>query len=218
MSDESASTALIIPAGFALSSNALTAGAVTDEDLAAMQRHVKLANQLSQCRYFTEEERTMSVTMDAGVTTSWDQTLPDAGATRDMIAILRQLFTDRERSSFASMAKLLRRLANQSTEEGRQVLSILSAFETARLGVQDSWDAQRGGMETSPERPLTVFRDWMYGEFLHSDADKAKRIEELDTEFRLYEWQFHWVAERLALIFVNFARVVRAALDALSPA
>jgi hypothetical protein len=122
---------------------------------------------------------------------------------------------DKERGSFVSMAGLLCRLADPGATEGRQLLSVVAAFESARAGVLDNWDAQPGGTETSPHPPLTVFRDWMNGEYVHSDAKKAKRIEQLDTEFRMYEWQFHWVAERLALVFWNFARVVRSALDAL---
>jgi len=47
----------------------------------------------------------------------------------------------------------------------------------------------------------------MYGEYLHSDAEKARRIEGLN-EFQLYEWQFHWVSERLAAVCDSFARLV----------
>jgi hypothetical protein len=206
---------LIVPPGFEVSPAALQSGIVTDEEITAMRRHVKLTEELRRCRYFTEEERTMSVTMDEGITTSWEQTLPDAGATRDMITILRQLFSDKERASFASMLNLLRHLADTRQAEGQQLVGIVAAFEKARQGVLDSWDAIPGGTETSPQPPVTVFLDWMYGEYLHSDADKAKRIEDLDTEFRLYEWQFHWVVERLALLYSSFALVVSSSLAAL---
>jgi len=215
MAELHATDALIVPPEFEVSPGAVRQGVVTEDELAAMRRHVKLTDELRRCRYFTEEERSCRVTMDKGVTTSWEQTLPEAGATRDMLGLLRQVFGNKERASFASMADLLRRLADPGTEDGRQLLRIVTAFESVKRGVLDSWDAQPGGTETSPPPPLTVFLDWMYGEYLHSDADKAKRIEQLDTEWRLYEWQFHWVAERLAVVFTNFGRVVRSALDSL---
>jgi len=218
MGEIHATDALIVPSDFAVAKHALRRGAVTEDERAAMRRHLKLADELRRCRYFTEEERSWGITMDEGVTTSWTQRLPDAGATRDMLGILRQLFGDTERSSFASMAHLLRRLVDSGTSEGQELLQVVASFETVRRGLLDSWDVQPGGTETSPHPPLTVFLDWMYGEYLHSDADKAKRIEQFDTEFRLYEWQFHWVSERLAVVFGNFARVVRATIDCLESA
>ncbi len=61
-----------------------------------------------------------------------------------------------------------------------------------------------GGAANSPHPPLTVFLDRTYGEYLHSDAEKAHRIKEVDGGHGLYEWQFHWVAERLAILFSGF--------------
>jgi hypothetical protein len=58
--------------------------------------------------------------------------------------------------------------------------------------------ALTGGQDFSPQPSLNVFLDWLYGEYLHSDADRAERIENVNTGFRIYEWQFHWIAERLA--------------------
>ena len=158
----------------------------------------------------------MSVAMEKGVTTSCEQTLPDAGATRDMLGLLRQLFGDGERSSFASMARLLGDHADLSSPEGQKLRSLIAKFESLRQGVLISWDVQSGSTEHSPHPPLTVFLDFMYGEYLHSDAEKAKRIEQLN-DFQLYEWQFHWVSERLALLYASFARLVAMALD-LQPA
>lgn len=207
--------ALIVPPTYTVAKAALRGGVATDADLAAMRRYLKLAEELRSCRYFVDEERSMKVTMDKGVTTSWEQTLPSAGSTRDMLAVLRQLFGDGERASFAKVAALLRRLADPSAPQGTELLVVVDAFEQARKGVQDSWDAQPGGAEVQPHPPLNVFLDWMYGEFLHSDPEKAKRIQQLDTEFKLYEWQFHWVAERLAVVFDRFVRIVGSALVAL---
>ena len=151
--------------------------------------------------------------MDAGATTSWEMTLPDAGATRDMLGLLRQLFGDKERASFASMVAILQSHADSASPGGRRLLDVVAGFETARQGVFDSWDAASGGRHIAPAAPLSAFLDWMYGGYLHSDAEKAERIEQLD-QFRLYEWQFHWVAERLSVLFGGFASLVSAALDA----
>jgi hypothetical protein len=172
-----------------------------------MRRYVNLADDLRRCRYFTEQERSVKVTFDG-----WDVKLPDAGATRDMLGLLRQLFGDGERASFTAITGLLKRHADGSSAAGQELSETITTFENVRQGVLDSWDAQPGGIETSPQPPLTVFLDWMYGEFLHSDADKAERIEQLDTRFRLYEMQFHWVSERLAILFTSFARLVDSAL------
>jgi hypothetical protein len=59
-----------------------------------------------------------------------------------------------------------------------------------------------------------VFLDWLYGEFLHSDADRAERIERLDGPYRMYEWQFHMIASRLAHLFARLALIVAAVLEA----
>lgn len=196
----------------------VTGAAATEDQRAAMLRYLKLTDELRSCRYFVEEERSMSVTLDLGKTTSWEQRLPSAGATRDMLGVLRQLFGDRERASFASMAALVRRFAEAQTEAGAFLLRQVAAFERAKQGVLGSWDAQPGGTDASPRTPLETFLDWMYGEFLHSDVEKAARIEELDTDYRLYEWQFHWVVERLAILFSQFAAIVRGVLTELESA
>lgn len=185
----------------------------TDDERSAIKRYVYLTKELARCKYFTEEERSFSVTMDRGVTTSWEQVLPDAGATRDMLGLLRQLFGDKERGSFAAVSSILVSHSNTQTIEGRRLLSAIDRFQYLRQGVLDSWDVRPNGKENAPGEPLTVFLDWMYGEFLHSDADKAARIASLDTEFRLYEWQFHWVAERLAALYTTFAVTVESALE-----
>jgi hypothetical protein len=213
MSERHAHDASIALADFRVEQAALVAGGFTRDEIAAMRWHVRLADELRACRYFTQEERSLSVTMDAGVTKSWEMNLPEPGATRDMLSLLRQLFSRKERSSFDSMVGLLQRHADGASPPGRQLREALATYEEAKQGVLDSWDAQPEGTEVSPQPPLTVFLDWMYGEYLHSDAEKAERIEELDTPFRLYEWQFHWVVERLAILFTSFARVVGSALD-----
>jgi len=206
------------PRTLVTTAEALLADAVvTDAERSAMLRYLKLTDELRSCAYFVQEERSMTVTLDQGTTTSWDQTLPSAGATRDMLALLRQLFGDNERASFASMAALVRRSANPHTETGAFLLRQVDAFERAKQGVLDSWDAQPEGAEVSPRTPLETFLDWMYGEFLHSDEEKAARIQELDTEYRLYEWQFHWVVERLAMLFSQFAGIVRGVHAQLDP-
>ena len=198
---------------FAAASGALSPGAaLTPEERSAMQRYLKLTDDLRSCRYFTEEERTWDFTMEAGATTTWEQSLPSAEATRAMLALLRQLFGDGERASFTSVARLVRSIADPETEAGAFLLRQVEVFERAEQGVLDSWDAQPGGTDASPQTPLATFLDWMYGEFLHSDAEKAARIAALDTEFRLYEWQFHWVVERLAMLFSQFAAIVRGVL------
>ena len=206
------------PRVFDAAGGALLRGtSATEDERSAMLRYLKLTDELRTCRYFVEEERSWNVTMDGGATTSWEQTLPSAGATRDMLGVLRQLFGDGERASFASMVKLVRRFADPQAETGAFLLQQVAALERAKQGVLDSWDAQPGGTEASPRTPLETFLDWMYGEFLHSDAEKAARIKELDTEFRLYEWQFHWVVERLAILFSQFAAIVRGVLAQLAP-
>jgi hypothetical protein len=204
--------ALILPAGYGVTERALTGEPFSSEEIGSMARHVRLVDELSRCRYFTTEERSLHVTMDEGVTTNFEMTLPDAGATRDMLALLRQLFGDKERASVASMMALLRSHANKESDDGRTLDDVLRRFDLLKQGVLDSWDVQRGGTENKPQPPLNVFLDWMYGEYLHSDGDKAQRISELDGPHRLYEWQFHWVVERLALLFERFARLVRATL------
>jgi hypothetical protein len=78
-----------------------------------------------------------------------------------MVGVLRQLFGDNERGSFASMADLLRRQADPGTASGRQLLNIVTTFESAKRGVLDGWDAQPGGTETSPQPPLVVLLDWI---------------------------------------------------------
>ena len=207
------SNAPIVPRVFEAASEGLVQGvASTEEDRSAMLRYLKLTDELRSCRYFVEEERSWSVTIDRGKTTSWEQRLPSAGATRDMLAVLRQLFGDSERASFASMVALMRRFADPHTEAGAFLLRQVAAFERAKQGVLDSWDAQPGGTEASPRTPLETFLDWMYGEYLHSDAEKAARIKELDTKYKLYEWQFHWVVERLVVLFAQFAAIVRGVL------
>ena len=195
----------------------LQSAVLTVEERSAMLRYLKLTDELRSCRYFVEEERSWSVSLDRGSTTSWEQKLPSAGATRDMLGLLRQLFGDRERASFASMVALVRRFADAQTKTGASLLRQVATFERAKQGVLDSWDAQPGGTDASPRTPLDTFLDWMYGEFLHSDAEKAARIAELGTEFKLYEWQFHWVVERLAVVFSQFAAVVRGVLAELEP-
>jgi len=119
----------------------LSAEPFSSDELDAMRRHVWLAGELLRCRYFTQKERSMRVTMDEGVTTSFEQRLPDAGATRDMLGLLRQLFGDGERSSFASMVRLLRWQADTSTPAGRELLALVARFESVRQGVLESWDA-----------------------------------------------------------------------------
>ncbi len=57
---------------------------------------------------------------------------------------------------------------------------VLGRYELQKKEVLDSWDVQPDGTEHSPHPPLTVFLDWMYGQYLHSDAEKAQRIKELD--------------------------------------
>lgn len=205
--------ALILPAGYEVERPAFREEMFAPEEIAAMERYVWLADELGRCRYFTEEERSMHVTMDQGVTTSFEMNLPDAGATRDMLGLLRQLFGDKERASFASMTALLRSYADAQSAEGQKLNDVLGRYELLKQGVLDSWDVQPGGTENEPHPPLTVFLDWMYGEYLHSDAEKAQRIKELDGGQGLYEWQFHWVTERLAVLFTRFAQVVKATLD-----
>src|ERR1044072_5840665 len=72
--------------------------------------------------------------------------------------------------------------------------------------------------ETNPPPPLDVFLDWLYGEFLHSDVDKAERIKRLDGPYRLYEWQFHTIVGRLSQLFERLALIVRAAHESASRA
>lgn len=205
--------ALILPADYEVEPSAFRDEAFSDKPLAAMDRHVALAGELSRCRYFTEEERSMHLTMDQGVTTSFEMNLPDAGATRDMLGLLRQLFGDNERSSFASMVAILRAQADAQTPEGQKLLDVLGRYELIKEGVLDSWDVQPSGTENSPQPPLVVFLDWMYGEYLHSDEEKAQRIRGLDGGQGLYEWQFHWVAERLSMLFTGFAQIVKRTLE-----
>lgn len=199
--------ALVLPERFVLGDAAL-ATPFTSDELDAMQRYLWLAEEIRRCRYFTEEERGMSFTMDQGVTTSFGLTLPDDGATRDMLALLRQLFGDGHRGSFASMIGLLRAHVDSTSADGQQLLDALQRYELVKQGVLDSWDVQPGGAEHSPHPPLTVFLDWMYGEYVHSDADKAKRIKELDGDHGTYKWQFHWVTERLSVLFTRFTEIV----------
>lgn len=177
-----------------------------------MKRHVRLTEELRRCRYFTAEELSMQVKADKGVVTSWEQTLPDRGATRDMVGVLRQLFGDRERGGFASMLALLRRHAAPATDEGAKLLAALNALETHRQQVLSSWAVGIHTDDEGPAAPVDVFLDWLYGEFLHSDASRAEKIERLDGPYRLYEWQFHMVAERLAAVFSRLALIVAAAL------
>ena len=186
--------------------------AFSSEEISNIERYIRLTEELRRCRYFTEEERTMNVTMDRGVTTSWEQTMPDHGSTRDMLSLLRQLFGNKERASFASVMAILRRHADASSPEGRELLTTLDSFDDLRRRVLASWDLEIRTSEDEAPPPLGVFIDWMYGEFLHSDADKAARIQRLDGPYRLYEWQFHWIAERLASLFTRFTPVVEAAL------
>lgn len=207
--------ALIVPPNYQTQAAALGEKGFSADEISAMRRYVDLTDDLGRCRYFTEEDRSLSVTMDSGVTKTWEMTLPESGAIRDMLGLLRQLFGDNERASFTSMTAILRRHADSASPSGQSLLDVVGAFERAKQGVLDSWDAQPGGSETSPHPPLTVFIDWMYGEYLHSDADKAQRIEQLN-DFQLYEWQFHWVAERLAILFAGFGRVVGSALEAVA--
>jgi hypothetical protein len=217
--DRPSNAPIVVSRVFEAAAGALMPGATaTEDERSAMRRYLKLTDELRSSRYFVEEERSMSVKMDRGVTTSWEQKLPSAGATRDMLGVLRQLCGDGERASFASMVALVRQFADAQTEAGAFLLRQVAAFEGAKQGVLDSWDAQPGGTEASPLTPLETFLDWMYGEFLHSDAEKAARIEKHDTEFRLYEWQFHWVVERLAVLFAQFAAIVRGVLAQLEPA
>jgi hypothetical protein len=185
---------------------AFTAEPFAPAEVDAMRRHVRLADELRRSRYFAEQERRLHVTMDEGVMTSREMTLPDAGATRDMVAVLRQLYGDSERASFASMAALLRAHADPDSADGRRLLEVVDAFDEMRRRVLASWDLT-GGQSSSPQPPSTVFLDWLYGEHLHSDAERAERIARYD-HFRIYEWQFHWVAERLAALYTRFARLV----------
>jgi hypothetical protein len=206
--------ALIVPPRLTVDRTAFGPEPFSAAELSAMRRHVELAGELARCRYFTEQERSMKVTMDKGVTTSWEQTLPDRGSTRDMLGVLRQLFEGpKGRASFLAMVELLRSHADPQSTAGQQLLAAMHFYDRARQGVLDSWDAQPGGTEHGPTTPLETFLDWLYGEFLHSDAEKAARIEELD-QFQMYEWQFHWVSERLAILYANFARIVESALAA----
>jgi hypothetical protein len=200
---------------FELDQTAFREDPFSADEVANLERHLRLAEELRSCRYFTEEERTLNVTMDRGVTTSWEQTLPDRGSTREMLAVMRQLFSDKERASFASAGAILRRHANPTSPAGQHFIATLDSLEEMKQRVLASWDLQvRTSKDADPPPPLGVFLDWMYGEFLHSDAEKAARIDRLDGPFRLYEWQFHWVAERLASLFTRFALVVAAALGA----
>jgi hypothetical protein len=182
------------------------------DEMANMERYVYLTDELRRCRYFTEEERTMNVTMVKGVTTSFEQKMPDRGSTRDVLGVMRQLFGDGERASFASVVAILRRHADSTSPEGQQLLSTLDSFDGLRRHVLASWALAIRTSEDEAPLPVDVFLDWMYGEFWHSDAHRAARIERLDGPFRFYEWQFHWVSERLASVFTRFASVVAAAL------
>src|SRR4051794_26066142 len=112
-----------------------------------MERYLWLTDLLGRCRYFVEEDRSMSITMDQGVTTGFEMTLPDAGATRDLLGLLRQLFGDKERASFASMIALLRSRADGATPEGQKLLDMLGRYELLKQGVLDSWDVRPGGTE-----------------------------------------------------------------------
>lgn len=190
---------------------AFTTDPLTADDRGAVERYLRLTNDLGRCRYFTAEERSVSLRMTDGVEASFEMTLPDAGATRDMLGLLRQLFGDKERASFASMLALLRAHANGNTPEGRELLDVVERFELLKQGVLDGWDVLSRGDQNLPP-PLVVFLDWMYGEYLHSDADKAQRIKELNGS-GVYHWQFHWVTERLAKLFVRLTEVVRPLLD-----
>lgn len=201
-----------MPGVFCVEQAAFRPDPFSPQEIAAMRRHVRLANDLGRCRYFTEEVRSLDVSMDKGVTTSWEMTLPEAGATRDMVGLLRQLFGDRERASFASMIAMLRSHADTKSPEGQRLLEVIAAHDNLKQKALASWDLT-GGQDSSPQPPLNVFLDWLYGEYLHSDADRAERIENLNTDFRIYEWQFHWIAERLAFLYARFAKVVSSALD-----
>jgi hypothetical protein len=116
----------------------------TDEEIDAMRRHVRLAGELRGCRYFTEQERTMSATIDAGGTTNFDMSLPDAGATRDMLGVLRQLFGDGERGSFTKIVTMLREHADPTSPEGQALLDTLEGFEKLREGVLRRLSSRRG--------------------------------------------------------------------------
>jgi len=83
--------AMIFPGDFHVEPEAFSTG-FADDEVAAMDRHVYLADELGRCSYFTEQERSMHFTMDEGTTTSFEMKLPGAGATRDMLGLLRQLF------------------------------------------------------------------------------------------------------------------------------
>jgi hypothetical protein len=130
-----------------------------------------------------------------------------------MLGVLRQLFSDPERGSFASM--LAPGPCEPTSPEGQQLLADLASFENVRQSVLGSWDLEiRTSQDVDPPPPLGVFLDWMYGEFLHSDPLKAARIQRVDGPYRLYEFQFHKISERLAILFARFSRVVEAALNA----
>ena len=90
-----------------------------------------------------------------------------------MLGLLRQLFGDKERASFASMLALLRAHADPSTPEGQRLLDVVGRFELLNQGVLDSWGVLPGRTEDS-HPPLDAFLDWTYGEYLHSDADKGQ--------------------------------------------
>jgi hypothetical protein len=152
--------AIIFPGDFHVEPEAFSTG-FADDEVAAMDRHVYLADELGRCSYFTEQERSMHFTMDEGTTTSFEMKLPGAGATRDMLGLLRQLFGT-ERASFASMLALLRSHVDAATSPGQALLDVLQPpkSSTRVLTTSASMVGSRntGQVRVRPERGRTSAR------------------------------------------------------------
>ncbi len=199
------------PSNFAWVTASAFRSKFTDDDLAAFGRYVQLAERLRRCRYFTDEEWRVSMQLDRGVATSFAIALPDEGATRDMLILLRPRFLRGERASYAGVSQILRGRLAVGTREADALRARLDRFRIAGEGMLASWDFPEGA-GASPESPSVVFKDWLHGEYFHHDRDKAARIEKLNR-LRLYELQFHRVVERLARLYWEFAALVRRVLE-----
>jgi len=77
--------------GLAIDPSAFTQEALSANEVSNMERHVSLASDLQECRYFTQE-LSPEVKSDRVSVTSWEQKMPDRAAPREMVTILGSCF------------------------------------------------------------------------------------------------------------------------------
>lgn len=108
---------------------------------------------------------------------AWSLSLdgPDQEAVKAVAGDFRQLWSDRESTSAASVIQILKaHAAARGSDGSRVIITQLEALEE-RLSDRNERDPRAAVLEEGRGQrpPREIIRAWLYGEYLHGDYEKA---------------------------------------------